>query len=406
MQIKIWGAFNKHRDIASNALSAIEIAIEAATIAKAAFDGISNYFNERELKKENKLKLEQQKKELEQVKIKFKNIAKEKIDTVKEIHDFLLKSSSTLFITLKDSCSEIMPISESVRRRSHREGINKTYNNYFTILKLKTRVEFVISVFLNFINGSDDISGFKKVNDHDIRKSIYDEIYDFSDVDKLINDATSIVYYNNGICEGVLYCFSNKEIIKGNRKWRDALNKFKIIYSKEAFKTHSFFKQTNADKKRTQYNNVYLKDIPNIDSIYKQNVKRKKERIFISLGIATAVVLASLLIIFYSPEMTWLADKTWHIIAIPIILVWHIIFWITMLIWHIISFFLHIILWFVHAIEWLAIGFWNITKWIFSGLGGPLSIWKIIHIILAGIYSIFALIFIGAIVIVSVIING
>ncbi|MHB1647059.1 MAG: hypothetical protein ACYCSW_11250 [bacterium] len=295
---KDMGAFNKHRDIASNALSAIEIAIEAATIAKAAFDGISNYFNERELKKENKLKLEQQKKELEQVKIKFKNIAKEKIDTVKEIHDFLLKSSSTLFITLKDSCSEIMPISESVRRRSHREGINKTYNNYFTILKLKTRVEFVISVFLNFINGSDDISGFKKVNDHDIRKSIYDEIYDFSDVDKLINDATSIVYYNNGICEGVLYCFSNKEIIKGNRKWRDALNKFKIIYSKEAFKTHSFFKQTNADKKRTQYNNVYLKDIPNIDSIYKQNVKRKKERIFISLGIATAVVLASLLIIF------------------------------------------------------------------------------------------------------------
>ena len=44
--------------------------------------------------------------------------------------------------------------------------------------------------------------------------------------------------------------------------------------------------------------------------------------------------------------------------------------------------------WFIWAVS-----FWFITKYIFNGLGGPLSIWKIIHIILAGIYSIVLLYF-------------
>ena len=349
-----------------------------------------------------------------------------------------------------------LPVQAKQRHESICQNLNSPVKCYYKSLKLDANFNALIESFnehLDFLHRNESYHNYNMsvLSNQPIIKSyeenfvrhyknnisiIYDKFYAWADSDLSLQDKNE----KSLPTEGARFFLSDKNIIDSDSRFKKLISKLRGKYGHAQFRPKLFFGHRllsliamvlfavigaydiNYLYNAHRLNNVgtwlkygaaigvavgllfpifkgvdktrigfIIKD--DINSIKKKKGVKPKTLFNIFLALFFVAEILGLLLIFDFSQMVWLGVGAWYIITWPVLLVWHIIFWIAMLIWHIILLIWHIILWFINVGVWIAVGFWHITKWIFNGLGGQLSIWKIIHIILAGIYSIFALIF-------------
>ena len=330
-----------------------------------------------------------------------------------------------------------LPVQAEQRHESIYQILNSFAKYYYKSLKLDANFNALIESFnehLDFLHRNESYHNYNMgvLSNQPIIKSyeenfvrhyknnisiIYDKFYAWADSDLRLQDKNE----KSLPTEGARFFLSDKNIIDSDSRFKKLISKLRGKYGYTQFGPKLFFGHRlfsliamvlfavigaydiNYLYNAYQLNNVgtWLKygaaigavvglffpifkgvDKTRIGFIIKDDINsisikgvNPKTLFNIFLALFFVAEILGLLLILDFPQMVWLGTGAWHIITWPVLLVWHIIFWIAMLIWH-------IILWFIH-----------VGVWIFNGLGGPLSIWKIIYIILAGIYSIFALIF-------------
>ena len=281
----------KWKDKSTKIVGGIGLVLSAGSLIAGAVSSISNYIDERKRRKEYL-------KEVALIKQKIKEVAKEKIVSVQEYKADINNLNPKTKEALKDLCSQVQPISNSNRRTLVQANIKKVEDFYLKISILYIQLHKTESLLKAILTDKSDDLNIPSIGEfkENVYQGILDTFYEFSEPDKYINDNSC--YYINGISEGTLFALSIEQYTSSHKKWGNILNKLKIIYSKEAFRTHSIFRHSDEDKKRIAYNNIYLKDIPNVDSVYKQIIKEKRKRtLYFSLILLSITSIFGLILI-------------------------------------------------------------------------------------------------------------